>query len=70
MGAHTEVSWRKWETDFAKAEPSRPMKPLAEMTKDEYLSYVQEVKEEKEVISKGLTRVKNKYKVKVDSVFM
>ncbi|CAH3178672.1 unnamed protein product, partial [Porites lobata] len=32
------------------------------MTKDEYLSYVQEVKEEKEMISKGLTRVKNKYK--------
>ena len=38
------------------------MKPLAEMTKDEYRSYVQELKEEKEVISKGLTRVKNKYK--------
>ena len=52
----------KRETDFGKAEPSSPMKPLPDMTKDEYLSYVQEVKEEKEVISKGLTRVKNKYK--------
>ena len=52
----------KWETDFGKAEPSSPMKPLPDMTKDKYLSYVQEVKEEKEVISKGLTRVKNKYK--------
>ena len=50
----------KWETDFGKAEPSSPLKPLAEMTKDEYLCHVQDVKEEKEV--KGLTRVKNKYK--------
>ena len=41
--------------------PSSPIKPLADMTKDEYLSYVQEVKEQKEVIWKGLTRVKNKY---------
>lgn len=52
----------KWETDFGKAEPLSPMKPLAEMTKDKYLCYLQEVKEEKKVISKGLTRVKNKYK--------
>lgn len=52
----------KWETDFGKAEPSSPMKPLEEMTKDEYHSYVQQVKEEKEVIRKGLRRVKNKYK--------
>ena len=29
------------------------------MTKDEYRSYVQELKEEKEVISKALTRVNN-----------
>ena len=46
----------KWETDFGKAEPSSPIKPLADMTKDEYLTYVQEV------ISRGLTRVQNKYK--------
>lgn len=52
----------KWETDFGKAEPSSSMQPLAEMTKDEYCSYVQELKGKKEVISKGLTRVKNKYK--------
>ena len=28
----------KWKTDFGKAEPMSPMTPLAEMTKDEYLS--------------------------------
>ena len=34
----------KWKTDFGKAEPLSPMTPLREMTKDEYLSYVQEIK--------------------------
>ena len=34
----------KWESDFGKAEPSSPMKPLAKMTKDEYQNYVQELK--------------------------
>lgn len=52
----------KWETDFGKAEPSNPMKQLADVTKDEYQNYVQELRQEKEVISTGLRRVKNKYK--------
>ena len=47
----------KWETDFGKTEPSSPMKLLPDMTKDEYLSYVQEVKEEKEVINKGQKQI-------------
>ena len=53
--SETVLSWEhirkslgeKWKTDFGKAKPLSPMTPLAEMTKDEYLSYVQEVKAQK-----------------------
>ena len=52
----------KRETDFGKAEPSNPMKQLADMRKEEYQNYVQELRQEKEVISTEFRRVKNKYK--------
>ena len=54
----------RWENDFGKAEPPEPDKPFADMTKEEYQKFSEDLRKEKATIALGYKRVQNKYKGK------